>query len=318
MRVRVPNKYELEIDLPALEAYDIIRPETVDLIVPEAAVLTRVSPILNEPWTILPSVGVPSIRLSEDADSDLLVSLDEGALGANGTTLYFHILSDGFVPSVGDDSIETVKLIDSIFSQQSENGGWNAIIRKRLTHQDVHRINADGTLIALTVPPYDDYDVLGPETLSIILPANVLLSGQQIMLKQTIEVLATSGSATTSGTLALQGGGHNPLQPCCNREDFLQQGGDYILQSGAQPTLTISLLRDHFEPGIEYWGSPALAALIDGIQSSGNELYGWNHCTARARRRFVTLQLGQGVSRHATSRCRRFRRIASKRPRRLL
>ena len=46
VRVRVPNKYELEIDLPALEAYDIIRPETVDLIVPEAAVLTRDLPVM--------------------------------------------------------------------------------------------------------------------------------------------------------------------------------------------------------------------------------------------------------------------------------
>ena len=140
-------------------------------------------------------------------------------------------------------------------------------MRKRLKHENVHR-HADGAIVELRVPSYPDYDVLGPETLGITLPAATLLSGQAIRLQQTIEVFATTGSATTSGSLALQGGGHAPVQPCCNREDFLQS-------SAPAPTLTVQLFNDHFEPGIEFWGSPALTAFIAGIRSAQNEAHGW-------------------------------------------
>lgn len=258
--------------------------ETITLAVPPAAVVTRRRPTLEAPWIVLPSAGVPTIR--ESVDGPLLTEIRELALRANGSTLFFQIASDGFVPEVGDDTRESVALIDSIVSQQSEVGGWNNIVRKRLTYEHVVR-HAGGAVVELHVPPYDDYDVLGPETLTILLPASTLLSGQAIRLAQTIEVLAVTGSATTGGSLAAQFADavarHSPEQPCCNREDYIQSGAE-------APTLVIQLQRDHFEPGIEYWGSPALAALIAGVSSAQDEPYGWNRVVQRVlAAEFVTL-----------------------------
>ena len=61
---------------------------------PPGAVLTRRRPHLAEPWVILPSAGVPSIR--ESADGPLLTDIREATLRANGSTLFFQIESDGF------------------------------------------------------------------------------------------------------------------------------------------------------------------------------------------------------------------------------
>ena len=274
LRVRVPSSTELEIELPLTPNYDIVRPETITLVVPPDAVKSRGSPTLQRPWVILPSVGVPSVRSAPDAP--LLLDVEEVQLQANGTVFVFHIESDGFVEEVGKDSTESVALIDGITSQQSEPAGWNAIVRPTLTYRSLTR-SADGTVVTMVVPAYPHYNVRGPETLTLQLEASVLLSGQPITMGQTIEILATSGYATTSGTLSRQGGGNAPAQPCCNREDYLQRslaerGG----ASEAQPTLTITLTDDLWEPGVEFPGSVPLQALTAGIQSSTAEERGWN------------------------------------------
>ena len=262
IRVRVPSPTQMEIDLPVTEAYSIIRPESVSLVVPAAAVLTRGSPTLERAWVILPSIGKPRVL---DSAGALLESIAEAAFQANGTVLVFRISSDGFVEEVGQDTVQSVSLIDGVLSGQSEASGWNAIVRPYLTYRSLTR-SADGTTVTMVVPPFDGYDVLAPETLSIHLAASVLLSGQDISVEQTIVVLATSGSASVSGSLARQGGGNAHIQPCCNREDYIQLGG-----STEPPTLTITLTDDHWEPGIEYGGSAALEALVASIRSDQSE-----------------------------------------------
>ena len=122
----------------------------------------------------------------------------------------------------------------------------------------------------LTLPPFPDYDVLQPETIGIRLPASVLLSGQEILLEQQIGVVATSGTAATSATLAVQGGGTSVAQPCCNREDYLRSAG------GQARTLTITLTNDFFVDQIEINRGGTLGTLIDNIRSEQQEPYGWN------------------------------------------
>ena len=270
IRVRVPSATVLEIDLPVTPAYDIIRPETITLVVPEEAVLTRRRPAVQRDWVIFPSVGQPSVLDAPPPEGAELLGIEELVLQANGSDLFFSIKSDGFVSGVGADTLESVQLIDAVMSHQSEPYGWNSIVRKRLDFRAVERVSE--ALVVLRVPSQPDYDVLAPETLGVTLPASVLLSGQRTELAQQIVVQAISGSARLAGTLALQGGGSDPQQPCCNREDYLQTGGEV----GLPPTLTIMLRDDHFEPGIQHHRSPALAALIAGIRSTGNEPYGWN------------------------------------------
>ena len=125
IRVRVSSRSDLEIDLPPLHDYDIVRPETITLAVPEAAIVSRRRPAMRQAWTILPSAGIPSVRVSPDGP--LLVGIRELALRINGSTLVFQMASDGFVPPVGEDTLETVNLIDAILSEQNEPGGWNHV-----------------------------------------------------------------------------------------------------------------------------------------------------------------------------------------------
>ena len=162
VRVRVPSPTELEIDLPPMEAFDILRPETLSLAVPPAAVKSRSVPLLAQDWIILPSVGIPSLRDNSEPDAPPLESVRELALQVNGTTIFFHILSDSFTPQVGGDSLESVLIVDSITSQQNEEHGWNAIVRRSLDYRALQRISDN--VIAFIIPPMgrSGYDVLAP------------------------------------------------------------------------------------------------------------------------------------------------------------
>ena len=141
VRVRVPSPTELEIDLPPMEAFDILRPETLTLAIPPGAVVSRSVPLVPKSWIILPSVGIPSLRDAAEPDAPLLESVRELALQINGTTIFFHILSDSFTPEVGGDSLESVMIVDSITSRQSEEHGWNAIVRRSLDYRALQRIS---------------------------------------------------------------------------------------------------------------------------------------------------------------------------------
>ena len=264
--LRVVSPSELQIELPQTPGYDILRPDTVGLEIPPRAVRSRGSVSVDPKWVILPSVGVPSVR---SASGQLLTSLDELVIQVNGTELHVEIASDGFVEAVGQDSLISVNFIDALLSQQAEPSGWNAIIRRDLTYTALAR-SAGGSKVVLTLPPSPGYDVLTPETLGIHLPASVLLSGQSVLLEQTIGIVATAGTATASGSLALQGGGTAVVQPCCNREDYLQSA------SAEARTLVITLTNDAFVDGIEFGSDGVLDELLRNVASHQSEPRGWN------------------------------------------
>ena len=193
----------------------------------------------------------------------------------NGSYLRVEISSDGFVEEVGQDTLISVNFIDAFHSFQNEANGWNAIIRRGLSYSAISR-SPGGTAVMLTIPPSPAYDVLVPETIGIYLPASVLLSGQSVLLDQTIGVVATAGTATASGSLALQGGGNTVDQPCCNREDYLTSAG------GIARTLIITLTDDHFVDGIEYGVGGVFSDLLAAIRSEQQEGAGWNSIVQQA------------------------------------
>ena len=52
---------------------------------------------------------------------------------------------------MGQDTVQSVNLIDSVLSAQNEVLGWNAVIRPYLTYRALSR-SADGTRVTMVVP----------------------------------------------------------------------------------------------------------------------------------------------------------------------
>ena len=95
-------------------------------------------------------------------------------------------------------------LLEGLRSHQSEDSGWNSILRTGvdpLSFVDIDRI--DDFSISINVRQFADYFVTAPETLSIEIPAVSLLSSAALTLPLTLPVTvnATNGRPTFAGSL---------------------------------------------------------------------------------------------------------------------
>ena len=265
----------LQLELPPTPAYDTMAPETISLVVPGVAVVSQGDVVAAPSWVVLPSQGTPSVLDFET--NEPLAQLPELLLQSNGTGLVVRMDSDAFVASVDTDGITAVRFIDAFLSAQAEPRGWNAVVRRRLTYESL-TLSDDATEVLLDLAPYGDaYDITAPETLSVALPAAVLVSGQPVALAQTVVVRATPGTATVGGSLTRRGDDYYGATVCCGQENFLTDGV-------SAPTLVITLVDDLWEPDIEYGVGDGFDALRAHIVSRMAEPRGWNGVVQRALR----------------------------------
>ena len=176
-------------------AYEISAPETLLLALPmrsgrnTAAALTL---------GVLASPGSAALT---DVDSSYLED-DESEADVRGQApfeLQITITGDKFRLDVGDDSFASTQLLHALNSLQNSPGGWNNVVRRRLSYTNLRRI--DDTTIYLTVPQFADYEITAPETLTARLPAGVLLSQQPIVASPTLVIHASHGTAQLSGSM---------------------------------------------------------------------------------------------------------------------
>ena len=73
----------------------------------------------------------------DDLTGEPLLELRELALQSNVTTLVLRIAQDAFVSTIGTDDTSSVAIIDAILSQQSEPGGWNAVVLSQLAYTEL-------------------------------------------------------------------------------------------------------------------------------------------------------------------------------------
>ena len=135
IEVRLTSDTMLELVLPPTPLYDVASPETVLLTVPPEAVVSR-GEIVAAPALILrPSPGTPSVV--DDLTGEPLLELRELALQSNVTTLVLRVAQDAFVSTIGTDDTSSVSIIDAFLSQQSEPGGWNAVVLSQLAYTEL-------------------------------------------------------------------------------------------------------------------------------------------------------------------------------------
>ena len=274
IELRLTSDTVLELVLPPTPLYDVASPETVLLTVPPEAVVSR-GEIVAAPALILrPSPGTPSVV--DDLTGEPLLELRELALQSNVTTLVLRVVQDAFVPTIGTDDTSSVSIIDAFLSQQSEPGGWNAVVLAQLAYTEL-TLSDDATEVAIAVPVYPAYDILSPETLRIHLPVGVLLSGQAVKVAASVVVRATPGTAHVSGTLTRRGADYYGATACCGQENFLQV-------ATSAPTLIVTLKDDIWEPGIENGGEAFTALIANIVARSAAETSGWNEHVRRVLR----------------------------------
>jgi hypothetical protein len=76
--------------------------------------------------------------------------------------------------------------------------------------------------VLVTVPPFPEYDITGPETLRVSLPSSVLISGIAVEVAADVVVRATAGTASVGGSLTQRGFDTYGATECCGQENYLQ------------------------------------------------------------------------------------------------
>ena len=263
--IRRLGNASLEIALPDARAnYSITVPETVVLTVPADALVSGRQVVAPLPLTILPTPGQGLLSNS------LVGNNSEADVQGGGSLLTVTLRDDAWEPSVGQrgsgaaDSL-TQAVLASFVSAQSEDSGWNAIVRQALQYTDISYV--DGASVTLELPPFPAYDLLKAETISVNLPAVAVASGQEVFAGiprgdalDALQISANTGTCSMSGTL-------------------FGNANETTLRSELAYTIVVTLTGDSWTRDVGQFdasGEGASAQLLRGFTSLQSEELGWN------------------------------------------
>lgn len=185
--------------------------------------------------------------------SGTVMEASETEIRQGGAALILTLADDTWLPEVGGDNPVTRGLLDGIDSQGAEPLGWDAVVKAGLSFMDVSRVS--DAEVQITLPPFPEYDISEPETITPTAPAEALTqSVDNLTAQASFQVAVTAGSAQLAGTVT------------DDSELDIRGGGS---------TLVITLIDDGWVP--EVGGDNAITrALLDGLASDGGEAAGWN------------------------------------------
>ena len=255
----------LSIEVTRPPAYEISAPETLLLALPmrsgrkTAAALTL---------AVLASPGSAALT---DVDSSYLEDdmSEADVRGQAPFELQITITGDKFRLDVGDDSFASTQLLYALNSLQNSPGGWNNVVRRRLSYTNLRRI--DDTTIYLTVPQCAEYDISEPETIDVELPGAALVSAADARLTPAFPayaliVRAEGGSAGLDGTL-------------------LKDANVATVQSPVVSSLTITLRGDEFSEdvvrNVTLQGSSCACESVLPEDGTAESPLGWNGVVRR-------------------------------------
>ena len=210
------NATHLSLTVPPLAAYDIAAPETVEVTVPGAALLQH-----HEALRAIASfVVVPEGGSARLGGSLLHLNSSARASGATlaGRTLEVSLVADTFVEALRTNTSLHRRLLRGVSSRTSveaEPYGWNAFVERALrpgeNQSEAQRgtgnvsveVSPDARLLRLTIPADDEasrYAISAPETIAMLLPAEVLTSAAAPLLASPhLRIGAAAGRATLAG-----------------------------------------------------------------------------------------------------------------------
>ena len=145
---------------------------------------------------------------------------------------------------------------------QAEPAGWNAAMQPAIEPEHVRRV--DNATVVITLPAVPAYDIDQSETITLVLPPELLTSDQPTPAffgatgsLERLRLIPKRGSASLEGALATH----------ASRD---------ALRSAATSTLRIALsAEERWKAGIGYEG-PESSALLASLSSSQAEDAGWN------------------------------------------
>lgn len=206
------NDHRVEVDLSGHAAFDISAPETVQLAVAAAAVVSGRASLAGGP-----SFVIRPVRGSASLSGTLLASPFERTMqSVEGGQLQFALNGDGFVDTLGQtvsqDDACTGSLIDMLALRSGlvpQPLGWGSVVQATLRNRlDSVVVRESREILQIQLPQLLVYKLSTAETITTSIPGACLLSGnalqEQRITGAPFRVLPAVGRAYLSGSLLTQ------------------------------------------------------------------------------------------------------------------
>ena len=83
---------------------------------------------------------------------------------------------------------------------QSEEAGWDAVVKAGLAASDV--VRSSDTVVTITVLAASGYSVVAAETITVSVPSTAVTSANGITGSPTVVIMGDAGTLTVSGSIA--------------------------------------------------------------------------------------------------------------------
>ena len=135
----------------------------------------------------------------------IIPNTQENVIVTGGLTIIINIVNDTWI-AAGTGPIGTTAntqaLIDGITSSGGEAAGWNIEVRDNLVPAtDV--VRTSNSVATITLPASASYDITGTETITVTIPAVVLVtSATEVVASTTFEVRAELAGGAGAGLIS--------------------------------------------------------------------------------------------------------------------
>ena len=205
--VSLINASALVVRVPRLGSYDISAPETITVAVSKYLVAFNSSPTNSPTFEVavvpgLATLVIDSVRLSPLRSS---TELDEASVQLLQTRIILILTDETWATDIGSDchqgpaASSTMRLLSAFVSSQSEPHGFNSAVHPQLSCEHVFR-NSSSTL-TIVLPPTPGFDITAAETISLVVPAQAVRSGQTIAAEPPLVIEVSTPRVVLGGSL---------------------------------------------------------------------------------------------------------------------
>ena len=246
--VRTGNQL-LTITFSAQAGYDITAPEVITATIP-GSVLDGTPPDFDA----TPDINIAVGPAAADLSGTITPASTEAQIVAGGRTLLITLDNDTWVASGAAFNGVRQAIIDGITSAQAEVLGWNNEVRDNLPVGQV--VRTSDTVVTVSFVPETAYNIVDFEEITVTVPAAALLgSGVPVVATPTFVIFEVPVALVT-GTAV----------PEVDEVDVVA-GGE---------TIILTLIDDEWVAAGAIFNA-VRQAIIDGLDSAGSELLGWNN-----------------------------------------
>ena len=244
------------ITLPAASGYAITSSETIQPIIPAAAlVLSNAALNTGSTFTIEPQAASASVTVGGTA-----AGAGEADIVSGGRTVTLTLTNDTWIASGTAFDAVRQNIIDGIIASTNEQDGWNDNVPHEIEVEDV--VRTSDTVVTVTLDAIADYSITADESITASVPHEALVTQEDVdaPASNSIGIIATgvasalfSGTATESMT-----------------ENQVVSGGR---------TIIITLTNDTWAAaGTGPIGSTAdTQSIIDALVAQASPTNGWNN-----------------------------------------